>query len=149
MVALLLMPFAFSACRYTTFPLVPPVLQGEFPARLAEGTLARDGEDLTLGVRLDTRGKAGFVTVVWFRGDAELGRDRVYLDAREPRAQFRFSAPERGFYRAVVSFEGTILRQFELEEVPAVPPPNPTPAPAPAPTTPSTPPSTPPPGGTG
>ncbi|AFZ68881.1 hypothetical protein [Deinococcus peraridilitoris] len=110
-----------SACRYTTFPLAPPTLQGEFPARLSEGLLARDGGDLTLTVRLDARSKSGFLTVAWFRDDTELGRDRVYLDIREPTAQFRLGAPEPGFYRAVVLFEGAILRQFELEEVPVAP----------------------------
>ena len=117
----------FSSCRYTTFPIIPPTVQGEFPARLSAGSLRRDGQDLLLSVKLDARRKAGYLGVVWFRGDAELGRDRAYLDAREPAAVFRFAAPEKGFYRAVITFEGDVLRQFDLAEVPIIPP-----APAPA-----------------
>ena len=114
----LLLPFALllGSCRYTSFPLVPPVLQGEVPARLSTGSLQRVGEALELRLALDPRSGSGFIDVAWFDGDTLLARDRAYVDASEPTAVFRLAAPRSGEFRALVSFEGTLLRQFELPE---------------------------------
>lgn len=137
-IALLCLIGVFTSCRYTTFPIIPPTVQGTFPARLSAGSLTRSGENLVLSVKLDAKRRAGYLGVVWFRGDAELGRDQAYLDAAGPAAVFRLQAPEKGFYRAVVTFEGDALRQFELAEVPIIPP-----APVPAAEPPAAPPSEP------
>jgi len=107
---------ALGACRYTFIPLVPAEVQGTFPARVRDARLARLGPDLTLEVTLDPRTRAGYLTVVWYREDTELGRDSAYLDADEPTAVFRLAAAQKGNYRAVLSYEGSVLRQFELPE---------------------------------
>lgn len=114
----LLLPLALllGSCRYTSFPLVPPVLQGEVPARLSAGSLQRVGDGLELRLALDARSGSGFFDVAWFDGDTLLARDRTYVDASDPNAVFRLSAPRGGEFRALVSFEGTLLRQFELLE---------------------------------
>ncbi|WP_045233511.1 hypothetical protein, partial [Deinococcus pimensis] len=109
---LALLAALLSGCRYTSFPVIPQEVRGELPTRLSGGSLVRQGQELVLSVRLDPRGGGGFVTVAWFRDDTELGRDAVYLDAKEPAATLRTTAPEQGNYRAVVSFEGNVLRQF-------------------------------------
>jgi hypothetical protein len=150
LVGLAALTLGLASCRYTSFPVIPREIEGEFPTRLTSGSLARQGQELVLTVRLDGRSPGGFLTVAWYREDAALASDAVYLDAREPAGTFRTPAPEAGNYRAVVSFEGTVLRQFELEEVPIVPPAPATPPETPAapgtPTSPN-PPATPP-GGT-
>ena len=113
---LILLALPLAGCRFTTFPLVPTELHGEFLPRLSSGSLTRDGNDLVLRVKLDARGKSGYLTVAWFREDAELSRDGAFLDVKEPNATLRLPAPDKGNYRAVVSFEGDVLRQFELPE---------------------------------
>ncbi|WP_110886213.1 hypothetical protein [Deinococcus yavapaiensis] len=115
---MLLLPLALllGSCRYTSFPLVPPVLQGDVPARLSAASLQRVGDALELRLVLDARSGSGFFDVAWFDGDALLARDRTYVDASDPNAVFRLSATPGGEFRALVSFEGTLLRQFELTE---------------------------------
>lgn len=114
----LLLPFALlmGSCRYTSFPLVPPALQGDVPARLSAGSLKRAGETLELRLTLDARVGGGFFDVAWFDGDALIARDRAYVDPSDPNAVFRLAAERGGAYRVLVSFEGNLLRQFELEE---------------------------------
>lgn len=112
-----LLALVLGGCTPTFWPLIPPErpIAGELPPRLGAGTLRRDGDALLLDIALQ-RGEPGFLEVVWFRGDRELGRDVVYLDAAQPQARFRLAAPARGHYRALLLYGGELLRQLELRE---------------------------------
>lgn len=114
---LLLLALILSGCTPTFWPLIPPErpIAAELPPRLSAGTLRRDGDALLLDIALQG-GLAGFLEVVWFWGDRELGRDAVYLDAAQASARFRIAAPGQGNYRALLVFEGELLRQLELRE---------------------------------
>jgi hypothetical protein len=104
-------------CRYNFVPLLPPVVTPDLPARVAEATLKRDGDDLIVTARVEGRFEPGYLSVNWFDSGQALGTDSVYLDPAQRTASFRLTAPDKGAYRAVLSFGGTVLRQVELYEV--------------------------------
>ncbi|PTA69576.1 hypothetical protein [Deinococcus arcticus] len=116
LLCLLLAP-ALGACRYNFVPLIPPQIEPQLPARITQASLTRDGETLRLQAQVDGRFEPGYLGVAWFNGAAPLGTDSVYLDAAQRRATFTLRAPEKGAYRAVLSFGGAVLRQVELYEV--------------------------------
>ena len=117
-----LLALPLSACRYAYLPLVPDTVAVPLPARLVTASLRREGSDLIASAGLSGVGTqggqtgAGYLSVVWFDADRELGRDSVYLDAAQRSAEFRLSAPQKGSYRALLSFGGILLRQVELRE---------------------------------
>lgn len=113
---LLLSPL-LSGCRYNFVPLIPPAPQISLPTRITQADLKRDGETLSLKVTLDGRLDPGYLQVTWYNSSREIGTDSVYLDAARRSAALSLPAPERGAYRAVLSFGGTVLRQVELYEV--------------------------------
>ncbi|MDB5045103.1 MAG: hypothetical protein JWQ08_1153 [Deinococcus sp.] len=115
--ALALLAPALGSCRYNFVPLIPPEVRVELPARITAATLTRSGEVLTVRATIDGRFDPGYLSAVWFDGGRELGRDSVYLDAETREASFALTAPNRGAYRALLSFGGNVLRQVELYEV--------------------------------
>jgi hypothetical protein len=116
LLACLLAP-ALSGCRYTFVPLVPAPVEVTLPTRVTAATLERDGDALLLRARVDGHFSPGYLSVVWFDGARELGRDSVYLDPAQREATFRLDAPDPGAFRAVITFGGNVLRQVELYEV--------------------------------
>ncbi|WP_264777045.1 hypothetical protein [Deinococcus aetherius] len=114
--ACLLAP-ALSGCRYNFLPVVPTPVEVTLPTRVTAATLERDGDTLVLRARVDGRFSPGYLSVAWFDGARELGRDSVYLDAAQREATFRLDAPDPGAFRAVIAFGGNVLRQVELYEV--------------------------------
>lgn len=115
-IVLALLP-ALAGCRYTFIPLVPQNRVGELPNRLTGASLVRKGETLEVRARLQDPRQRGYLTVIWYRGDTELARDNTYLDELGPNATFTLNAPDKANYRAVLSFEGQVLRQLDLPEV--------------------------------
>ncbi len=115
LLALLLAPL-LGGCRYTFIPVIPRRVQVDLPARITSASLRREGRELLLGAQLSGRFEPGYLEVVWFEQDRELGRDSVYLDAQQRSASFRLLAPDKGSYRAMLSFGGVLLRQLELRE---------------------------------
>lgn len=112
---LLLLPL--SSCRYAYFPPIPKPLNLEMPTRVQQVTLQREEGQLKLRVQLAGRFEAGFLKVVWYDSNKEIGRDSVYVDAAQPWASFTLDAPEAGAYRAILVFDDVALRQVELYEV--------------------------------
>ncbi|MFC4456001.1 hypothetical protein [Deinococcus sonorensis] len=112
---LLLVPL-LGACRYTFIPVIPPRVQVALPPRLTQATLKRAGDELQLSATLTGEVQPGYLTVVWMDQDREVGRDNVYLDAQQRQAAFRLNAPQKGSYRAMLFFGGTLLRQLDLRE---------------------------------
>ncbi|MBZ9749483.1 hypothetical protein K7W42_01270 [Deinococcus sp. HMF7604] len=114
---LLLLAPALSGCRYNFVPLIPAQIETELPARVTGAVLERDSETLRLTAQVDGRFQPGYLSVAWFNSSEALGTDSVYLDSTQRRATFSLRAPDKGAYRAVLSFGGTVLRQVELYEV--------------------------------
>lgn len=106
-----------SGCRYNFVPVIPREVPLELPVRLTKATLQRLEARLEVQATLEGPVKAGYLSVVWFDGDHELGRDSVYLDAQQRQAHFVLAAPNKGDYRAMLLFDGELLRQLNLSEV--------------------------------
>jgi hypothetical protein len=104
------------ACRYTFIPVIPPRLEAKVPARIVSAELKRVGGDLVVSASLAGQLNPDFLSVVWYNADTELGRDSVYLDPAKPGGEFRLTAPDKGSYRALLSYGGVLLRQVELLE---------------------------------
>ena len=115
LILLLLTPL-LGGCRYTFLPLVPPPMQVSLPTRIVTAALRRDGNDLIASATLSGQVVPGYLNVVWYDKDTELGRDSVYLDSAQRTAEFRLTAPAKGSYRALLSYGGVLLRQVELRE---------------------------------
>ncbi|WP_425147846.1 hypothetical protein [Deinococcus sp.] len=103
-------------CRYTFIPVIPERVAISLPPSLASASLLRRGDELLVSAALGGQITPGYLSVVWYDGDKELGRDSVYLDTELRRAEFRLQAPAKGSYRALLSFGGVLLRQVELRE---------------------------------
>jgi|GEM_PF-1458216 len=111
-------------CVYTSFPLIPAVQAGTFPSRFETKGFVLEPGNLSLKVKLrSSTGSAsgGFLSVVWFEEDAEVGRDSIYLDLSKPEATFRFPYKPDKTYRASLIFKGDVVRQFEYEPLEKAP----------------------------
>ncbi len=115
-------------CVYTSFPLIPAVQSGTFPSRFESKGLMLEPGNLSLKVKLRSSTaspSAGFLSVVWYEDDKEVGRDSVYLDASAPEATFRYPYKVEKPYRASLIFRGDVVRQFDYEPPEKVPEPKP------------------------
>lgn len=117
LLTLLLLTPLLSGCRFNFVPLIPPPVAADLPTRIEWAELKRESKELVLRVHMDARIDPGYLTVRWFDGAKEIGSDSVYLDKANLKAEFRIEAAEKGAYRAVLSFDKTVLRQLELYEV--------------------------------
>ncbi|WP_291423773.1 hypothetical protein [Deinococcus sp.] len=115
---LLLAPL-LSGCRYNLVPLIPKAAYSDLqlPVKISQAELTREGDTLVLHAELHGHIDPGYLTVTWFDNSSKLGSDSLYLDADLREATFRLPAPNRGAYRAALSFGGNVLRQVELYEV--------------------------------
>ncbi len=116
LLALLLLTPLLGGCRYTFIPLVPPPVKVSLPPRIVTAELRREGPDLVAAVKMGGELAPGYLTVVWYNADTELGRDSLYLDPSQQGGEFRMTAPDKGSYRALLSYDGVLLRQVELRE---------------------------------
>lgn len=114
---LLLLAPLLSGCRFNFVPLIPPPVAADLPTRIEQAELKRVDKELVLRVKMDARIDPGYLTVHWFDGAKEIGSDSIYLDKTNLEAELRLEAAEKGAYRAVLSFDKTVLRQLELYEV--------------------------------
>jgi hypothetical protein len=107
-----------------TFSYLPPIPEGQaMPTRLelrsADGLIQADGR-LALEVTLVNLSREGWLAVQWFSPqNREVASEAQWVSATPPH-RHRFVLPEEvaltpGRWRAVVSFEGELLRQFSLE----------------------------------
>lgn len=101
-----------SACRYTTFPLIPTPIHGQFPVQIT-GHIGLQGGNTVLQVRLLSR-ESGYFEVLWFENGLKVSEDSRYVDPAHPTATFRLRGSNPSA-RAVVSFGGSVLREFELQ----------------------------------
>lgn len=115
LIGLLALPLP--GCRYALVPLLPAPTEVALPTRVTAASLVRSGETLVVRAQIDGRFEPGYLSVQWFDSGRSLGQDSVYLDTAERSATFTLDAPQKGAYRAVLSFGGVVLRQVELYEV--------------------------------
>lgn len=113
---LLLLAPLLGGCRYTFIPVIPPAVQVSLPAQIVKASLVRSGDVLQVSATLGGQVAPAYLNVVWYDGDTLLGSDSVYLDADQKGAEFRLTAPQKGSYRALLSYGGVLLRQVELRE---------------------------------
>ena len=115
---LLLLPL-LGGCRYNFVPLIPKTTGAllSLPVRISEASLVREGDMLLLRAKLDGKFEAGYLKATWFNDSKKLAEDSVYVDTAQPTATFKLAAPDKGAYRANLSFGGNVLRQVELYEV--------------------------------
>jgi len=104
-------------CRYNFIPVIPAPVQVALPLRITQATLQRRGDALALSARVDGPMQADYLSVVWFAGDRELGRDSRYLDAQHRSAEFELPAAAKADYRAMLLYGGALLRQLDLREL--------------------------------
>lgn len=118
--ALALAAFALVACRPLYVPLVPTGLPEPHPTRLSGGSTLAAGMGGRPRLELEVLdvARAGWLAVQWFGpGGAEAASDSAWLEPPAAAAVFDLPADvalRPGEWRAVVSFEGVILRQFLL-----------------------------------
>ena len=115
---LLLLPI-LSGCRYNFVPVIPRATYSDLklPVKISQAELTRQGDDLVLHAELHEHIDPGYLKVTWFDNATKIGEDSLYLDADLREADFRLPAPNKGAYRAALSFGGNVLRQVELYEV--------------------------------
>lgn len=116
-VAALLSAALLGGCRYNFIPVIPAPLPVVLPLRITQATLERRGDELVVRAKVDGPVQGDYLSVVWFAGDKELGRDSRYLDAAGRSAEFLFKAPQQADYKALLLYGGTLLRQLDLREV--------------------------------
>jgi hypothetical protein len=106
-----------------TFSYLPPIPEGQpMPTRLelrsADGLIQSNGR-LALEVTLANVPREGWLAVQWFNPQGrEAASDAQWVGAAPHR--YRFVLPDEvaltpGRWRAVVSFEGEVLRQFSVD----------------------------------
>ncbi len=118
--SILLVLFFLGSC---TFTYIPPLREARAPEpRLTvvdkKSTLEQNETSLKLTLELATVPKADWLAVQWFDpGNDEVAAESVWLEpAPEPQAVAVSLPPrtalENGLWRAVVSYQGKLLRQF-------------------------------------
>lgn len=111
----------FTSC---TFLYIPPVLESQnltetLNIEASRGLfLAQDRLILSLTPRHIT--EEGWLMVQWFSESRELASDAKWLDASQEGFHLSYSLPhqlalEPGTWRAVVSWQGRLLRQFSID----------------------------------
>jgi hypothetical protein len=112
--------FTLPSC---TFLYLPP----ELPVQTIPETFDISGSSgltyknnlLELSVLLSNVPSEGWLAVQWYAPNSkEIASDSVWIEARDEGLEQTFTLPQvpsRGEWRAVVSFEKTLLRQFSFD----------------------------------
>lgn len=115
-------PFLFylSSCTFLYLPPELPVqsIPETFDISGSSG-LTYENNLLELSVLLRNVPQEGWLAVQWYAPNSrEIASDAVWIEQRDEGLAQTFTLsqiPSRGEWRAVVSFEKTLLRQFSLE----------------------------------
>ena len=108
-----------SACTYTYIPPVPEAQTREkvFDLSSSDG-LAREGERLRLDITVDEVPEADWLAVQWFApNNDQVASESFWVEPQAEGTARTLLSPERvtlrpGTWRAVLSFQGRIVRQF-------------------------------------
>ena len=107
---------ALGGCAFPFIPVIPTPLT---PApRLEVGpatTLERVGAEVVLRLELRQVPRAGYLSAFLYRDGVKVAEDSRLLEPASRSAEFRFSPAQVGSYRALVFWDGTTVRQLELD----------------------------------
>jgi hypothetical protein len=109
-----------SSCTFLYLPPELPVqtIPGTFDISGSSG-LTYENNLLELSVLLYNVPNQGWLAVQWYAPNSkEIASDSVWIEMRDEGLAQTFTLPQvpsRGEWRAVVSFEKTLVRQFSLE----------------------------------
>lgn len=116
--------FAISAC---TLLYIPPVLETQaMPESIdinGSKGLFLDQDELVLSLKLKHIPQEGWLMVQWFSAsNEEVASDAQWVDVAQEGLQLNYLLPAQvelgeGSWRAVVSFQNKLVRQFSLDIV--------------------------------
>ena len=108
-----------SACTYTYIPPIPEARTREKVFDLSSPTgLTQEGERLRLDFAVGEVPEADWLAVQWFApNNDQVASDSIWIEPEYERGTGTLFTPERvtlrpGTWRAVLSFQGRIVRQF-------------------------------------
>ena len=105
-----------SGCAFTFIPLEPnPIrLEPKFVIGSAS-SLERQTSQIVLRLELRRVPQEGYVSVFLFRNDDQVAEDSQLARPDTQNLEFRFKDAIVGRYRAVVFWQESVARQFDLE----------------------------------
>ncbi|MBS3966592.1 MAG: hypothetical protein KGZ60_04990 [Truepera sp.] len=112
---------ALSSCAFTYIPLIPEArtLPPSLDLRGSAGLL-QDGDSLALHLTLREVPAADWLAVQWYAPDNRIvASESIWVDPSSASTTRVFFLPaeatwQPGLWRAVVSFQGQVVRQFSL-----------------------------------
>ncbi|GGJ19321.1 hypothetical protein [Deinococcus roseus] len=108
---LLVCTVLLSGCTFISFPLIPDPVSVELPVLpRTEGLVL---QDKTLLLKVSIPSGEGYLGVIWYQQDKELGRESVYIDEKIPEVTFKQEADPAKPYRVVLLYQKRIIRQYE------------------------------------
>lgn len=115
--AVLMLPLLLSGCTFISFPIVPDPVQASFPVLPKTDGLVL--QDTTLFLKVSIPSGEGYLGVIWYQQDKELGRESVYIDAQVPEVTFKKTIDPKLPHRAILLYQQKIIRQYEYTPPPA------------------------------
>lgn len=121
MLLMALLAVLLPACSFAYLPLVPPAQEWEPVLELrGSGGLALDGGRLVLNLTLARVPEPGWLAVQWFGPGRRLASDAIWITPEAAGRSRLLYLPEEvevtpGLWRAVVSYQSVVARQFTLE----------------------------------
>ncbi len=104
-----------SSCSLGFIPLIPKKVELEPRIVLSpDSRLERQGTEILLSLDLQQVPEEGFLAAYLYRNETKIFEDSKLIDPKSSHTEFRFSPAQLGEYRAVLFWQGNIVRQFEL-----------------------------------
>ena len=117
----LILIFFLSSCTPLYIPPVPAKIEVEKITSLnySTGLELQDGQ-LTLKLKLFSISKDGWLSVQWYDpSNTEVSSDSIWIEVSHEGETVVFvqdsKKPSQGLWRAIVSFDNKLLRQFTFE----------------------------------
>lgn len=111
-----LIALLLSGCAFTFIPLNPNPIRLE--PKLVIGTassLERQTAEIVLRLELRRVPQEGYLSVFLYRNDDKIAEDSKLARPDTRGLEFRFNESVVGRYRAVVFWQESVVRQFDLE----------------------------------
>ncbi|GEM45013.1 hypothetical protein DC3_06480 [Deinococcus cellulosilyticus NBRC 106333 = KACC 11606] len=100
-----------TSCTFISFPVIPDPVSVELPVvPKSEGLIL---QDKTLSLKVSIPSGEGFVGVIWYQQDRELGRESIYIDEKLPEVTFKQTVDPARPHRVVLLYQKKIIRQYE------------------------------------
>jgi hypothetical protein len=113
---LALLTILLSGCAFTFIPLNPNPIRLEPKLVIgSDSSLERQASEMVLKLTLRRVPQQGYISVFLFRDDDKLAEDSQLVRSDTRDLEFRFKESTVGRYRAVVFWQESVVRQFDLE----------------------------------